>query len=32
MDSIQTGAWTGNLSYSGTAAPLSHATFLGERM
>jgi len=32
MDSIQTGAWAGTLTYSGSAAPLSHATFLGERM
>jgi hypothetical protein len=32
IDSIQTGAWTGNLSYAGTPAPLSSATFFGERM
>lgn len=32
IDSIQTGAWTGNLSYAGTPAPLAGATFYGERM
>lgn len=32
IDSIQTGAWTGNLSYAGTPAPLANATFYGERM
>lgn len=31
-DSIQTGTWTGNLSYAGTPAPLAGATFFGERM
>jgi len=32
VDSIQTGAWTGNTSYAGTPAPLAGATFYGERM
>jgi hypothetical protein len=32
LDSIQTGAWSGNLSYAGTPAPLAGATFYGERM
>lgn len=32
MDRIQTGAWTGNLSYAGSAAPLSRGTFVGQRM
>ncbi|MBA3502298.1 MAG: hypothetical protein M4D80_25170 [Myxococcota bacterium] len=32
IDSIQTGAWSGNLSYAGTPAPLAGATFFGERM
>ncbi len=32
VDTIQTGAWAGNLSYAGTPAPLSAATFYGERM
>ena len=32
VDSIQTGAWTGNLSYAGTPAPLAGATFYAERM
>lgn len=31
-DKIQTGTWTGDLSYAGTPAPLSTATFRGERM
>ena len=31
-DQIQTGTWTGNLSYGGTPAPLAGATFYGERM
>jgi hypothetical protein len=30
-DKIQTGVWTGNLSYAGTPAPLSTATFHAER-
>jgi len=32
VDSIATGAWTGNLSYAGTPAPLAGATFFAERM
>jgi hypothetical protein len=32
VDKIQTGKWTGNLSYAGTPAPLSTATFAGQRM
>jgi hypothetical protein len=32
IDKIQTGAWTGTLSYSGTPAPLAGATFTGQRM
>jgi hypothetical protein len=32
IDRIQTGQWTGTLSYSGTPAPLSGATFVGTRM
>ena len=32
VDRIQTGAWSGTLSYAGTAAPLSTATFIGNRM
>ncbi len=32
VDKIQTGAWVGNVSYAGTPAPLSSATFFGERM
>ena len=32
VDSLQTGAWTGNLSYAGTPAPLAGGTFYGERM
>ena len=32
FDTIQTGAWTGDLSYAGTPAPLAPATFFGERM
>jgi hypothetical protein len=32
LDAIQRGAWTGNLSYAGTPAPLSNATFFGGRM
>jgi hypothetical protein len=31
-DRIQTGVWTGTLSYAGTPAPLSTATFIGSRM
>ena len=31
-DALQTGKWTGMLSYSGTPAPLSTATFTGTRM
>ena len=31
-DALQTGKWTGTLSYSGTPAPLSTATFTGARM
>lgn len=30
-DKLQTGKWTGTLSYAGTPAPLSTATFLGQR-
>ena len=30
-DKIQTGTWAGQLSYSGTPAPLAAATFFGER-
>ena len=29
IDVIQTGAWSGTLSYSGTAAPLSRGNFIG---
>jgi hypothetical protein len=32
IDSIQTGAWTGNLTYGSAPAPLAGATFYGERM
>lgn len=32
LDTIQTGAWAGMLSYSGTGAPLASATFAGQRM
>lgn len=32
MDKIQTGAWTGNLAYAGTPAPLARGTFIGQRM
>jgi len=32
VDKIQTGAWTGTLSYAGTPAPLSTATFIGSRL
>jgi hypothetical protein len=32
IDRLQTGKWTGTLSYSGTPAPLSAATFIGTRM
>lgn len=32
VDTIQTGKWTGTLSYSGTPAPLAAATFNGTRM
>jgi hypothetical protein len=31
VDSLQTGKWTGTLSYSGTPAPLAAATFTGSR-
>jgi hypothetical protein len=31
LDRIQTGAWTGQLSYAGTPSPLARATFYGER-
>lgn len=31
-DALQTGKWTGTLSYAGTPAPLSAATFTGARM
>ena len=31
-DTMQTGKWTGTLSYSGTPAPLAAATFTGARM
>lgn len=32
VDKLQTGKWTGSLSYSGTPAPLAAATFNGSRM
>ena len=32
MDKIQTGTWSGTLSYGGTPAPLAAATFIGSRM
>jgi len=32
MDSIQTGAWAGTLTYSGESAPLAKGTFIGERL
>jgi len=32
VDNIQTGKWTGTLSYSGTPAPLATATFIGAAM
>jgi hypothetical protein len=32
VDRLQTGKWTGTLSYSGTPAPLADATFTGSRM
>ena len=32
MDKIQTGKWGGTLSYAGTPAPLSTATFFGASM
>jgi hypothetical protein len=32
VDALQTGKWLGTLSYSGTPAPLSTATFTGARM
>ncbi len=32
MDDIQTGTWTGTLSYAGTPAPLATAKFYGARM
>ncbi len=31
MDTIQTGAWAGTLSYAGQGAPLAHGTFVGVR-
>jgi hypothetical protein len=32
VDALQTGKWTGQLSYSGTPAPLAAATFTAQRM
>jgi hypothetical protein len=32
LDQIQTGAWTGTLSYAGNGAPLANATFTGARL
>jgi hypothetical protein len=32
VDTIQTGKWTGTLSYGGTPSPLAAATFTGSRM
>jgi len=32
VDTLQTGKWTGTLSYGGTPAPLAAATFIGARM
>ena len=32
VDALQTGKWAGTLSYSGSPAPLSTATFTGSRM
>jgi hypothetical protein len=32
IDKLQTGVWTGELSYAGTPAPLGRATFYGERL
>lgn len=32
LDQIQTGAWTGTLTYAGAGAPLAHGSFLGARM
>jgi hypothetical protein len=32
VDTLQTGKWTGTLSYAGTPAPLAAATFAGSRM
>jgi hypothetical protein len=32
MDKIQTGAWSGTLTYSGSAAPLARGTFIGSRL
>jgi len=32
MDVIQTGAWSGTLSYSGTSVPLAKGTFIGQRL
>jgi hypothetical protein len=32
MDTIQTGAWAGTLSYAGTPAPLAKGNFAGDRM
>jgi hypothetical protein len=31
IDNIQTGAWAGTLSYSGSSTPLAHGTFSGTR-
>jgi hypothetical protein len=31
IDTIQTGAWSGTLNYSGTGAPLSRGNFIGSR-
>lgn len=32
LDKLQTGMWTGELSYGGTSVPLGKATFYGERL
>jgi hypothetical protein len=32
IDAIQTGSWSGTLSYGGTPTPLAPATFFGERL
>lgn len=32
IDTIQTGAWSGTLNYSGTGAPLSRGNFIGSRL